>query len=108
MFGLATADDPAVRPRMKFVGVHVGETVDDGCTVIHSVKNSVTYSRVDGRLPNHHVLPNGDLVFRYDSLADSGEYQCKALTEKGIYSASFFGRHVVFFSLVEWSHNGIT
>ena len=91
-FVLATADDPVVRPMKKFVAVRVGDTVDDGCTVTNSVKNSITYSRVDGQLPTHHVLPNGDLVFRYDSLSDSGEYQCKALTEKGLYSASFFGK----------------
>ena len=75
----------------KFVAVHAGDSVDDGCTVTHSVQNSLTYRRVDGTLPKHHVLPNGDIVFRYEHLADSGEYQCQAITEKGTYVASFFG-----------------
>ena len=75
----------------KFVAVHAGDSVDDGCTVTHSVQNSLTYSRVDGTLPKHHILPNGDIVFRYEHLADSGEYQCQAITEKGTFVASFFG-----------------
>ena len=104
IFVLSTADDPVVQPMKKFVAVRVGDTVDDGCTVTNSVKNSITYGRVDGRLPTHHVLPNGDLVFRYDSLSDSGEYQCKALTEKGLYSASFFGKFLLISHFLKDKH----
>lgn len=92
--GYVLDDDPVVKPNEKFVAKRPGETVDDGCVVTNSVQNSITYTRTDGALPpTHHVLPNGDLAFRYDSLADSGEYQCQAITEKGTYSASFYGNY---------------
>ena len=93
-----SGDGPVVTPLKKFVAVHPGDSVDDGCTVTHSVQNSITYSRVDGALPKHHVLPNGDIVFRFESLTDSGEYQCQAITEKGTYVASFYGK--MFYSSV--------
>jgi hypothetical protein len=56
---------------------------------------TTTYTKVHGGLPTHHILPNGDLVFRFEGTKDSGEYQCQAITDKGTFSASFYGTTLV-------------
>jgi hypothetical protein len=79
----------------KFVSVRPGDSVDDGCIVENVNQHTTTYSKIHGGLPTHQILPNEDIIFRFESTKDSGEYQCQAITDKGTFSASFYGIQVL-------------
>ena len=87
-----TGNEPVVKPLKKFIGASQGKNIYEMCTVTNSAQHTITYTRVDGRsLPAHQILPNG-IVMKYNSVNDTGEYHCEAQTDKGLHTASFFGR----------------
>ena len=81
-------------PLKKFVGVRPGDKVSEGCKVTNSVKHTITYTRVDGRLMTNQILPNGTIVIQLNSTADTGEYHCEAQTDRGLHTASFYGMSI--------------
>ena len=91
---ISTGGEPVVMPLKKFVGVRSGDKVVEGCKVTNSVKHTITYTRVDGRLLTHHVLSNGTIIIQLNSTADTGEYHCEAQTDRGLHTASFFGMSI--------------
>ncbi|XP_060066662.1 collagen alpha-1(XXIII) chain-like [Ylistrum balloti] len=83
-------DAPHIIAREKVIGVAIGESVNNVCEVTHASNVTLTYSKVNGLLPTHSVLPSGNLVFYVQSASNTGEYRCKASTSKGTVSTNFY------------------
>merc|ERR1712150_133880 len=85
-----TGDHPHAKPKHPIVYAGYGQSVETGCTVTNANNYRVLYTKVGGTLPLHNIMYNGDIQFYLRNSSATGEYQCEAITEKGVVSASFY------------------
>ncbi|XP_033757433.1 collagen alpha-1(XXIII) chain-like isoform X2 [Pecten maximus] len=83
-------DAPHITANQKVIGVAIGESVNNVCDVTHANNVTLTYSKVNGLLPTHNILPAGNIVFYFRSASNTGEYRCEAITSKGTVSTQFY------------------
>ncbi|CAG5123328.1 unnamed protein product, partial [Candidula unifasciata] len=82
-FTIVTVEDPFVSTGAGVQRVGVGDRVELECVVTGSVSPAVTWTKVEGPLPQSAIIGSGILIIPEVRTEDAGTYQCTVTNPQG-------------------------
>ncbi|XP_060061512.1 basement membrane-specific heparan sulfate proteoglycan core protein isoform X2 [Erinaceus europaeus] len=79
---------PPIRIESSSSTVVEGQTLDLNCVVTGQPHATITWYKLGGSLPSHHQTQDSRLRLHRMSVADSGEYVCRANNDVGVMETS--------------------